>query len=331
MKHILLSLFLLCSLSSFAKKVKFAVNMTGLIVNSTGVHVTGDFQAIAGFDNGDWQSNTTPLTQESADTNIYSIVVDIPAFTKYEYKFLNGDQFYDVEFVPVESRVGYNFNDNRWLYVDSLANDTTFVGAILFGGNAPVNKKLIRFLVNMENETSVATNGVHISTSFSGNNPARNILYNFDSLIYEGILYADSNVTHSFRYYNGSLSSEAEVLPLDCSVNEERQITLVDHFVLPVVCFASCSNCNSVGLESITSPSLSLYPNPAQSQVQITSSQSSISSYSIFDMAGQVVRSQKLNEVKSCVINQEEMPAGIYFVQSSLTDGSTRTLRLIWN
>ena len=87
------------------------------------------------FRKGDWASNTTTLTQEGS-TEIYSIVVDIPAFAKYEYKFLNGDQFYEAEFVPI-IRVGYNFNDNRWIYVDSLANDTTFVGAILFAGNAP--------------------------------------------------------------------------------------------------------------------------------------------------------------------------------------------------
>ena len=121
---LLLSIF---AMNVSAKKVKFAVDMTGQIINTTGIHISGDFQTIAGFPGGDWASNTTPLTQEGT-TDIYSIVVDIPAFAKYEYKFLNGDQFYEAEFVPVESRVGYNFDDNRWIYVDSLADDTSFVG-----------------------------------------------------------------------------------------------------------------------------------------------------------------------------------------------------------
>ncbi|MBK8686725.1 MAG: hypothetical protein IPN26_18020 [Bacteroidetes bacterium] len=48
------------------------------------------------------------------------MVVDLPAFAKYEYKFLNGDQGYEVEVVPEESRANYNLSDNRWIYVDSL-------------------------------------------------------------------------------------------------------------------------------------------------------------------------------------------------------------------
>src|SRR3989344_125947 len=134
-KIILVSVaILLASNITFAKKIKFSVDMTGIAISPFGMHISGDFQTLAGFSGGDWMSNNTPLTQEISDTNIYSIVVDIPAFAKYEYKFVNGDQFYEAEFVPEESRVGYNFNDSRWIYLDSLADDTTFVGAILFGG-----------------------------------------------------------------------------------------------------------------------------------------------------------------------------------------------------
>src|SRR6185436_15682419 len=157
MKKILfIFLFLLVAGISVAKKVKFAVDMTGQVLNVTGVHIGGDFQTLAGFAGGDWMPGTTPMTQETGDTNIYSIVVDIPAFTKYEYKVINGDQWYEAEFVPLESRVGYNFNDNRWLWVDSLSNDTTFVGALLFSGNAPAGLKLLRVVVDMQNEPSVS-------------------------------------------------------------------------------------------------------------------------------------------------------------------------------
>ena len=106
-------LVLACITFSFvamAKKVKFAVNMLNETVNTTGVHVMGDFQQVAGFSNGNWQPNTTQCTQEGSST-IYSVVVDIPANAKYEYIFLNGDQSYEVEFVPVICRVGYNFDD----------------------------------------------------------------------------------------------------------------------------------------------------------------------------------------------------------------------------
>src|SRR5437868_4873019 len=95
-KFLVLVAALFLSTTVFAKKVKFAVDMTGDTINVTGMHIGGDFQTAAGFAGGDWMPNTTPLTQEGV-TDIWSIVVDIPAFQKYEYKILNGDQWYDAE------------------------------------------------------------------------------------------------------------------------------------------------------------------------------------------------------------------------------------------
>ncbi|MFN5621346.1 MAG: hypothetical protein ACK478_08590, partial [Flavobacteriales bacterium] len=125
MKHLFITLSCVLFASvSVAKHIRFTVDMTDQVVSPNGVHLTGDFQALLGLENGDWQSNTLLMEQQS-DTNLYSVVLQLPAFRKYEYKFVNGDQFYEVEFVPWESRVGYDFNDNRWLYLDSLSNDTT--------------------------------------------------------------------------------------------------------------------------------------------------------------------------------------------------------------
>ena len=172
MKKLLLSItILLTSLCLSAKKVKFAVDMTGQTISAFGVHIVGDFQEAAGYPLN-FDPAATPLTQEGS-TNIYSIIVTIPAFTKYEYLFVNGDQTYEAEFVPDESRVGYNFVDNRWLYVDSLANDTTFVGAILFSGNAPAGLSLVRYKVDMNNALPVSPNGIHVGTSDDAFSPVK--------------------------------------------------------------------------------------------------------------------------------------------------------------
>ena len=80
----------------FAKKVKFAVDMTGQVISPNGVHISGDFQTEAGYPT-DWDAEATTLTKEGS-TNIYSVTVNIPAFRKYEYKYVNGDKFYEVEF-----------------------------------------------------------------------------------------------------------------------------------------------------------------------------------------------------------------------------------------
>src|SRR6185436_20741908 len=225
MKKILFLFFVLAACTNlFAKKVKFSVDMTGQTLSPNGIHVTGDFQTAAGFPGGDWQPNTTTLTQEGS-TNIYSIIVDIPAFTKYEYRYVNGDQSYEVEFVPIESRVGDNFDDNRWLWVDSLANDTTDIGAIVFDTNAPAGLTLVRFLVDMQNEPSVSPAGVHIAGDFQGWDPSKIMLYSFGSDVYEIISYVNPG-TYEYKFYNGNTGGSMENIPALCSVNTNREIVV---------------------------------------------------------------------------------------------------------
>ncbi|MCC6372815.1 MAG: hypothetical protein IT236_17560, partial [Bacteroidia bacterium] len=158
-----------------AKKVKFSVDMTGQTVSVNGVHVVGDFQALAGL-GPDWDPATAAMAKEG-NTNIYSIIVNIPAQRKYEFRFVNGDLSYEAEFVPNESRVGYNFVDNRWLYVDSLANDTTFIGAILYAGNAPSGKTLVRYKLNTNHLGAVPASGFHVAASFQSFDPTKIKLY----------------------------------------------------------------------------------------------------------------------------------------------------------
>jgi hypothetical protein len=144
MKKYLLLFFVFISSISFAKKIKFSVDMDTITPNVNGIHITGDFQDEAGYP-ADWDPATTELIKESPSSTIYSIVLDLPAFNKYEFKFVNGIFSYEMEFVPVESRVLYNFLDNRWVYLDSLSNDTQIVKPVIYSSNAPAGKTFITF------------------------------------------------------------------------------------------------------------------------------------------------------------------------------------------
>src|SRR5262245_15403563 len=206
-----------------AKKVRLSVDMATTTINVTGVHVFGDFQAAAGYPGGYWQSNTTPMTQVGAST-VYSVVVDIPAFAKYEYKFINGDQSYEVEFVPDPARVGYNFNDNRWVFVDSLADDTTDIPAVIFSENAPAGLKLIRFYVEMQS-VLLSPSGVHVARDFQGWDPAAMCMYSFGGSLYEIIAYASAG-TYQYRFYNGSTAADSETVPAPCMVNFNRELAV---------------------------------------------------------------------------------------------------------
>jgi len=316
MKKTFLILALILSFSIVnAKKVKFSVDMTGQTISSYGVHVSGDFQTLAGYSGGDWASNTTLMAQE-ADTNIYSIVVDIPAFKKYEYKFLNGDQWYNVEFVPIESRVGYNFDDNRWIYIDSLANDTTSVGAIIFSGNAPAGLTLVRFMVDMQTLTSISTSGVHVAGSFQNWSPVNTILYNLDttSKNYEMICYMDTG-NYEYKYYNGDSLSTSEIVPSGCSTNGNRYLYVTHDTVFSTICFSSCSVCNGVGIaKNKFTNSVKLYPNPTSDySILELNDPNNIYNIKIINETGQLVREySKISN--SLIINKDKLSKGIYTV-----------------
>lgn len=331
MKNITIALLLsFITISANAKKVKFAVDMSGIAISPFGMHITGDFQTLAGFSGGDWMSNTTPLAQETADTNIYSIVVDIPAFAKYEYKFINGDQFYEAEFVPYESRVNYNFNDNRWLYIDSLSNDTTFVGAIKFGGNAPAGKKLIRFFVDMQNET-LSSNGVHVAGDYQMWNTASDILYHFIDAptgIYEIINYVDSS-TYYYKFYNGNSSGNSETVPSGCNIGGNRSITTLNDTLLEIVCFSSCGICVT-GINELAKSAVKIYPNPTTSFAQIEFNDNSYKTVVITDLNGKVVRTLSVSNSNILQIEKENLNAGIYFINVRYSDNSMSKAKLIF-
>jgi len=330
MKKIILSVILLSiTANAFAKKVKFAVDLGAQTISPQGVHITSDFQTLAGYPGGDWTSNTTPMIQEGL-TGIYSLVVDIPAFAKYEYKIVNGDQFYEAEFVPIESRVGYNFDDNRWIYIDSLANDTTFVGAIIFAGNAPAGLTLLRCVVDMQNET-VSPDGVHLAGNFQGWNTSSNILYSFGSNIYETITYITAG-TYEYKFYNGNTSGSSEIVPLTCGVNTNREIQVTSDIVLPTVCFGSCVACIPNGIsENVTSSEISISPNPATnySIVQLNNNSVSHTIY-LTDVTGRVIHEYNNYNGKTLRIEKQNLEAGIYFVTILSDANIASTVKLIF-
>lgn len=323
-KAILSILFLFLGTAVFAKKVKFAVDMQNQTVNATGVHIVGDFQQAAGL--GTNFGVMTPMNQEGS-SSIYSIVVDIPAFEKYEYKFANGDLFYEVEFVPVESRVGYDFVDNRWLYVDSTANDTTFVGAILYGENAPYGMKVARFLVDLSDEASISASGVHIGGTFNNWGATKTQIISLqNNTIFEGILYLATG-SYEYKFYNGSSAANTETVPNTCAVNSSRSLVLSTDSVLEKICFASCVTCvNTAGLNENKTVSISVYPQPMTTSTRVEWNGAAVSSAELMDVTGKKVRTYSNITGSSLQIQRNELKTGIYFLN---LEGTTSTVRLI--
>lgn len=213
--------------------VTIQVDMTGQTVSTNGVHIAGSFQ------NPQWQPNTDMMTNTSG--NIYSITVSIPA-GYYEFKFLNGDAWGDVETVPAEVQVDLGQgNDNRWMHVMS---DTTFP-AIMFSGAAPSGMKAFTTMVDMSQEATVDDT---VSVAGSLYNPAWSpgsiIMTDIkgDS-IYRNIAYVMPGTNGEFKFVNGTSWGLDESVPSACAMNNNRFATINNDTVYGPVCFGACASC----------------------------------------------------------------------------------------
>lgn len=330
MKRIFLFVFVFAALSVSAKKVKFAVNMAAWVVDTAGVHVTGDFQDEAGFA-ADWDPGTTPMMQDVSDTNIYWVVVDIPAFRVYEFKYVNGEFGYQQEFVPVESRVNYNFIDNRWFYLDSLSNDTLEIGAVRFGGNAPAGKNLIRFYVDMSNET-VAASGVRVASSLNNWSTTEARMYSYDGSVWEYIAYADSGMflAREYKFLNGNAVADYEPLAGWCANSSgNREVVAPRDTMLPTVCFTFCAACSTVGLDELQAGTFSLAPNPANSNAEVIFSDTEEHQISVVDFSGREVMRTQSQGAARVTLPVQEYAAGVYFVRVMNPNGRVSVRKLI--
>lgn len=308
----------------------FRVNMESWPKDSTGIQVTGDFQDEAGFA-ADWDPGTTAMTQGVADTNIYWCVVDIPAFVHYEFKYVNGIHGYQQEFVPFESRVNFNFIDNRWFYLDSLSNDTFMLPDVRFAGNAPAGKSLIRFYVDMTNETSVSPAGVHVKDDMNAFSAVAAHMFSFDGIAYEYIDYVDSGLTttHEYKFANGINAGSEEYLAGWCAnANGYRPIAAPRDTMLPIVCYTFCDLCSTVGMNETTAGNFSVVPNPASEVITLSFNSTDQRIVSIVDFTGREVLNVKSTET-SLKLNIELLADGVYYVRVMTNSGSVRVEKFI--
>ena len=326
MKNIFVAFaFLIFAGNASAKKIKFAVDMTGQEINPNGVHLAGDFQTLAGYTGGDFNSSSTTLTKVGT-TDIYSIVLDLPAFRKYEYYFVNGIESYQAEFVKDQSRVGYDFNANRWLFLDSLASDTFSVGAIQFGENAPAGMKLVRFMVDMTNVSSFG-NG-YVSGNYNSWSYPKGRLYSFGANVYEIIQYVPTgNYEYNFGI-SGGTSVAPESVPAFCTGGMgHRSVSVITDTVLTTVCFGSCSACvTAISTLSKGQNVVVAYPNPTQNLAFSLSLNGSEKNVEVYSTSGQRITSIP-------AVTKENLPivlpqSGIYLVKVCSKDGSVKTIRV---
>jgi len=226
--------------------VMFGVDMTGQVVDANGVHIAGNFGDTdydGTFENPslvNWTPDAYQLTDPDMDM-IYTVTLDLVA-GRYEYKFLNGNDWPSEESIPAACQVG-NGNGNREIFVTGTAS--TF---ICWESCAPCGDKTVRFRVDMSLvPDGVNPAGVSVAGDFQGWAPGATILTDADNnLVFERSVNVGSAGSIEFKYINGDDFLFAESVPTDCGVgpNSNRLVNLTEtNTVLTAWCFSGCSTC----------------------------------------------------------------------------------------
>lgn len=243
MRAILLFLGGLLTISTQAQDVplSFRVDMSNEEISESGVHVAGNFQALAGFPS-DWNPGTTELADPDGD-EIYELTVNVPSGT-YLYKFINGSSWNDqAENPPAACAMNDGGgNLNRQVTVGESA--ITLPVVAFDSCNANIN-----FSVNMEDET-VSPEGVFVTGDFL---EAAGYSENWSE---PGLALSDANAngtyelsvqvpagSYAYVYSNGA---EQENFTGTCANDQgERTVTAsVGAPPEPTFCFNSCNICD---------------------------------------------------------------------------------------
>jgi alpha-amylase len=128
--------------------VRLAVNMAGRTVAPTGIHVAGNFQALAGY-GADWDPVTTPLTDPDGD-GVYDVLLALPAPGLFQYKFVNGSAWTGAETVPAACGLDDGTgNFNRILDATAAVSNPP---ALCFGACGPCGAAPVTYATHWWND-----------------------------------------------------------------------------------------------------------------------------------------------------------------------------------
>jgi len=237
----------LTAMMAQAVDVTFNVDMTGQTVSANGVHMAGNFNDVnydgtaenAAYVN--WNPSAIALADQG--NGIWSVTLNLVA-ERYEFKFINGNDWPMAEDVPAACQVEVNGNDNRFWSISGL--NATESMTVCYASCAACGENTIRFRVDMTQEAAgVNPAGVFVAGDFQGWNPAGSQLIDpTGDGTFEGYFSIGTATSAQFKFINGNDWVFAESVPAECNVAGNRSFDVVEaNSVLDVICFSSCGPC----------------------------------------------------------------------------------------
>jgi alpha-amylase len=226
----------------------FVVDMSSETISADGVHVAGNFQAVAGF-GSNWDPGASPMADQDGD-NVYELTVMVPPGT-YLYKFVNGASWQDKAELPSADCAVNDGNGNYNRQV-SVGNAGITLPSLQFDSCNAV----LRFVVNMSAET-VSPEGVHVMGDFQ---EAAGFPSNWDPLAipmedpnadgtYEVSMQVEPGA-YRYVFVNGTSSEAAENPPSACADDDgngnyfRNIVAEIGRPRQEVYCFNTCDICD---------------------------------------------------------------------------------------
>lgn len=216
--------------------VTFRVDMQEVTVSPLGVHIAGNFSLPL----PSWDPSGIELDSPLIGS-VYSVTLELPLNSNFEFKYVNGDTWGQDESVPGQCAQ----NNNR--YVEIGENDTT-LSVVCYGSCLPCILPMvdITFQVDMSNQ-EVSTEGVHIAGSFQAWDPDSTEMTHIGNNIYQITFQLGEGEYHEYKFLNGNAWGADETVPPPCVANNNRYLTVpVTNTTLDAVCFGSCDPCSGV-------------------------------------------------------------------------------------
>ena len=217
---------------NFPTAVTFQVDMTQeSSVSSAGVHIAGEFQG--------WDASASPLTDVDGD-GVWEITLALEQ-ADYSFKYINGDSWTD----PVEAVYG-DCADGQGFRVLSVGSEpiTSLACFNSCEESCPLPTP-VTFQVDMSQESSVSSSGIHIAGDFQGWDPGSSSMSDDDGDgIWEISMLLDQG-DHLFKFINGDSWEGVEDFPgEDCADDwGNRLITVGEEPLEYEACFSSCEAC----------------------------------------------------------------------------------------
>jgi hypothetical protein len=299
------------------RQVTFQVDMSIVGPSANGVYLSGTFN--------NWSMTANPMVAGS--DSVYTTTLVLKEDLKYQYLFLNGTSGSGYETVPsfcgVPNGSGAFNREIRVPFTDTTLTAVCFSECDTCVHPMP-SMVFVTFQVDMVYEI-LSPNGVHIAGSFQGWDPASTELNLGTGDLYYITLQLPMDSSYEYRFINGDVMDNAEVVPSGCAVNGNRYLEVqAADTVLDEMCYGRCIPC-SVGLDDLNesgSPDLDQnYPNPVTeaTDIRFTLREAGLVKLVVTKFNGSnsqmILNGRFESGIHQHTFSKGDLPAGLYFYQ----------------